>query len=614
MIRFFHLCKKEYGVVAVFLAMLAGGTLYSFHFSSWLHFELDQSYDTLVVERALEQGPGSLPLLGPSIGSGQALRLPPAYYYLEYVSAKVFGDTPVGHASFVPIFAVLSILAAYLLFRRFFRRPIAILLMTLWTLSLYIVLYARFSWNPNILPLLLPFSFYALLRSVSLDEKRNGYWFLMFALVFSLTTQLHVNTFFVLPPVVLVFLLIVRPKFSWRIWLSAIGIVGILYSPLLLNDIHGGGNAAVFQERFSHGVKRWNAVPKAMQVLQYTASNYLLIVSGEDHINGPKLTGIGFDARAQYWWRLGALIGLGALSVLLVLRLFRETDRERRHMLWLMSLWFVISTLYFFALRLDGFNIYPRFFLAVIPIPFFLIGLFLEECFRYWKYGWTIAVMTVMILAHGNIRSLRIYFDQMSRVGEEPIRVQTEDVFPNTARVTLAQQEAIVGYIEEKYRSNGLPVYLNAGHEFTPVFWYHLEKRGISFHEGIKKDQLYAEGNYFFILYADSDMRDALDRFSVEERRDFGALVVYSVVPHPEAVTALRQDPASIKPTLQALQVSKFYTWQQLFSREDGKNDDAKIEEEIRVEEQDTADSALPPSGDEEMSVDQENKSLDDIP
>ena len=66
------------------LIIALGFFLRSYHFTDWLHFELDQARDARVVDAALEGGPGELPLLGPKAG-GTFLRLGPAFYYLQYL-------------------------------------------------------------------------------------------------------------------------------------------------------------------------------------------------------------------------------------------------------------------------------------------------------------------------------------------------------------------------------------------------------------------------------------------------------------------------------------------------------------------------------------------------
>ena len=136
----------------VLLAITAlGFFLRAYHFSDWLHFELDQARDARIVDDGLRGDFFDLPLLGPKAG-GTALRLPPGFYYLEYMSAVVFGGTPYGIAAIVMILSTLSIPVFFFLVRRFFSVKLGLLLTLLFAGSEYFVMYGRFAWNPNLIP------------------------------------------------------------------------------------------------------------------------------------------------------------------------------------------------------------------------------------------------------------------------------------------------------------------------------------------------------------------------------------------------------------------------------------------------------------------------------
>jgi hypothetical protein len=144
--------EKKWELIFVLSLIFLGIFLRTFHFSKWLHFEIDQSYDYLMVSPAVEKGIGNLPLLGPTAGGGRALRLGPAFYYMEYLSAKVFGNNPTGHAMLVLILSIFSLPIFYLFSRRYFSKNISIGLLAIFSTSVYMVLYSRFSWSPNVLP------------------------------------------------------------------------------------------------------------------------------------------------------------------------------------------------------------------------------------------------------------------------------------------------------------------------------------------------------------------------------------------------------------------------------------------------------------------------------
>ena len=91
--KVFNSFKKRYFYIAFLAVLFLGAFLRFYHFADWLHFELDQSRDAKVIDLAIKEGPGALPLLGPK-AAGSFLRLGPAFYYFKYLSALAFGNTP----------------------------------------------------------------------------------------------------------------------------------------------------------------------------------------------------------------------------------------------------------------------------------------------------------------------------------------------------------------------------------------------------------------------------------------------------------------------------------------------------------------------------------------
>ena len=179
--------RKNYIIIALSLIILLGTFLRLYHFSDWLHFELDQSRDAKVIDLALEEGIGNLPLLGPK-AAGSFLRLGPAFYYFQYLSALVFGWTPSGMALIMVFFGIGTIPLFYFLIKRYFANRLSLALTLLFSVSLFLVMYSRFSWNPNALPFFVLLTFLSMLRSVDPEEKKKGRWLVVFfiALVLSL--------------------------------------------------------------------------------------------------------------------------------------------------------------------------------------------------------------------------------------------------------------------------------------------------------------------------------------------------------------------------------------------------------------------------------------------
>lgn len=579
---------------ALFLIILGTGIfLRSYHFSDWLHFEIDQTYDTRLVSPAVENGISSLPLLGPTAGGGRSLRLGPAFYYLEYLSAKIFRNNPAGHAAQILIWSILSLPLFYLFCRRYFSRKISLSLMAVFSFSLYLVLYSRFSWSPNILPFLVLAVFYCLLRGTSRDELQKEKWFLVSVFLGSLASQIHFISFFSVPFVFAFFLLVKRPRFKFKIWAAAAAVFLVIYSPVVISDIKTHGqNLNYFMERL--GLQKTDAPEtkeesgsskkigeKIFQDARYNALEFFLIISGTDTVNGKRLK--GYDAgilcktcKGDAPARILGFLFFGFGLFFLVFNLIREKDAIKKDFLILCALWFAAVFLFLLFITYDGFYIYPRFFLIIGPLAVIFLGFILEKI-MYKKniLTYSVFVLAILLLSYLNLSKIFRNFDQLRKAPfDTEARFETEDIFPDNSRVVYLQYENILDYMLQKQKQNGYPIYLKSIHEFDPVFWYLLEKRNVPFDEfkydPDKEKNVYREGNYFLIS---SDLSKKIKNtgeywsaFDITGRNDFGSLYVLDLSPKEEAVTSEKQDLPRKALSEQSEQISKILTWKKLFN------------------------------------------------
>ena len=553
-------------VVLLSLILTLGIFFRSYHFSDWLHFEIDQSYDTLLVSPAVENGPGNLPLLGPTAGGGRSLRLGPAFYYMEFLSASIFGNTPAGHAAFVLLLSILSLPLFFLLIKRYFSSEISILLLSLYASSLYLILYSRFSWSPNVLPMLLILSFYFLLRSVGKGEKGQDMWFLLAVFSIAIITQIHFNAFFIIPATTILFLAVKRPRYKARTWALALGIFLAVYSPVIISDIQmHGQNLGYFIEKINgDSLEKSNFPEKLMQIVHYHASDYFLIVSGLDYVNGSKLKGYGFQSRSAFPWRVSAIILLIGEILILVRKFLREPAGTRKDFLLLMTIWFFISFAYYFSVIKSGLNIYPRFFLLMAPLPIILLGLLLEWLLQLRRLDLRILTYGIfMALLCSNLVGLKKYYSQLANTQTSPLSIETEDVFPNTARSTLSQQKNIARYIATSSSATGYPTYLTTIHEFESILWYHLKNMGVAFHQNIGDGPLYAQANYYLVTFPKKNLDEYLERFDIQEKQSFGSLIAYKLSPKKRQPLLEKQE-APDEITVQQKQIQQIVTWNKL--------------------------------------------------
>ena len=138
-------------ILVLAVIFLIGLLLRIYHFSDWIHFELDQARDAYLIQRVMDSSPGELPLLGPR-AAGSFLRLGPMFYYIEYVFSVMFNNVITGSAWAVLFFSVLSLPAAFIFFKKGFSNRTSFILTAILSFSVFMVAYSRFAWNPNLLP------------------------------------------------------------------------------------------------------------------------------------------------------------------------------------------------------------------------------------------------------------------------------------------------------------------------------------------------------------------------------------------------------------------------------------------------------------------------------
>lgn len=563
-------CRERKWEVFLLVLIIAGGVfLRTYHFSDWLLFEIDQTYDTRIVSNAIENGIGNLPLLGPTAGGGRALRLGPAFYYMEYASALIFGNTPVGHAALVLILSILAIPLFYIFIRKYFDTTLTLALLALFSMSVYLVLYGRFSWSPNVLPFLILFSFYALLRSVSETETKRDFWFLVAIASIAITSQIHFNAFFTVPLIAVLFLFYKRPLFKPRTWLTAIGIVVIIYAPMILSDISTKGeNASFFLKKVSKGNASFSFKDfrKFTVDLQYTASGYFFVNSGIDRITGGRLKEYGFQNDANLPWRILAIFLFLTQLLLLVWNITKEKMKQKKDFLVLVLLWVLVPFAYFYSLISNNFQIYPRFFLLVAPAAIILFGILLEKLqLQKNSVRRSILIIITIVFILPNAVRLHNHFVQLAEPAKGITPVETEDIFPNDKRLTLREQLTVTEYMLSIQKKNGFPIYLSTYHEYQPAFWYHLSRLGVPYFDKIDFNSLYAQGNYFLIQYPNDGTRGTERAFDIFEKKTFGALSVYTLTPDDGKIKILRQSSNRKEQLDQTIQIQELKTWNDVF-------------------------------------------------
>ena len=573
--------KNKYFWIFVGFFVL-GVFLRSYNFVPWIHLELDQARDATLIDESLNGGMMNLPLLGPR-AAGSFLRLGPISYYIDYAFSVPLNNSVVGSALATLFFSILSMVAFYFLLRRFFSKNISLATGAIFATSLFLITYSRFAWNPNLLPFFIILFFLALLRAVDdEDEKNQGMWLLISAFAFGILSQLHFLAMIVVFISAVAFLVFKRPRIKMIFWAGSVLIVFFLNLPLIINDIKSGGDnikqlTGTVEEK-SDSKAKYDIVEKVIKNYTENSLSYWTIVSGSQSAELPRiateLKAKKLDIECKESCRnnlnkgiLAAIFfGLGVL-ILLVESIIEKEPRKKDFLI-LNAILFLISFGIYTTLAYD---LSPRFYLIIIPLPFIFWGLIMYELSRLIKISnlvWAVAIIFVAFNLYFTIE----FFNQLAKAKSEMIEMKNDKILRQKTRITLEQQELIVDYIEKIYKKNNYAVLYHGQSEFHRAFAYLLDKRNIP-RDGISMGDSHTtcrKGNYFLIIRTQSDkdnFANYFDRFTVLEEKKFGTLTVYHLTPKANIINCEVPDQSKFRTYKdEGGAVAERYTWKEIFN------------------------------------------------
>ncbi len=576
--------------------MLIGGFFRFAYYEQWMHYQLDQARDYKVIAAALEKGPGELPLQGPkaagnvhidSDGDGVAedkttLRLGPLYYYLSYLSALVFGNSPPGSTMFILIFSLFTIPLFFFFVREFFRENIALALSVLVSVSLFFVIYSRFGWNPNLMPFFSLLTAYSLLQ-MSKHTSRSGWWLVLCAVSFAFLSHMHFLALVTFGVTALGYLLWVRPRIGWKYWCVAVSAFVFLNIPLILNDVKTNGeNAKAFVASIrgeSGEEKTTSRVLVTRNILEHAEMAWV-VLTGDQNIAVPKVKKAGHVVCEELC--KGALpksllsllyIMLGFVSWLWLLK--RTKNSDGKNFLRLTGLWALFTFVIYIPL---AFELAPRFFLMLAPLFVIFFG-FILSTVLYRKNQRNILFLRIIffILIFSNTFFVGQYFLQLKDAGKNSsFRLPYADlILKEKTRVTLGQLQDVRDRILTDVRANGAPVHIHAQAEYKRAIWERIvEHDDYPFYGVGDLRRVYPQGNYYLLIRSQSDFsnvfKNFVDLYDVEQTEHFGTLTLHtlSVKDNLPEGTLVSTDPVFEKredPVFSSSAQPR-YLWRQIFT------------------------------------------------
>lgn len=547
----------------------------TYNHHDWLFFKWDQARDATLLSYAIENGPEHLPLLGPRAAKadGDYLRLGPAYYYTQYISGVLFQSTKPDVFAYPDLlFSILTIPMFFIFLRLYFSRRLSLLSTALYAGSFIIIQHSRFSWNPNSVPLFMLLALYGLLQFTRAREfKYKLRWISLWAFAFAIASQYHFFALFSLTATSGAFIFfyilsddkekflskkrfkrIKRTVFSKTTvfyTLASLLIIGFLYFPVILSEMNSSWNntkrfISVVADRsdiddgeaIEESSKAKTFEEKLKRNFREQAKGYSLITIGKSHRKGNKADPITIT--------FGLFLLFG--SLLLAYKEMRiKADSSKKNFLLILLLW---SGLFFIITIPNSYQLRPRYFSPVFPVPFIMLALwfsFLDK--KLAKNYWVFVGMIAFILLAFNARETSLWFKEQADSQIKSIDTYRTFILKREDGVTLGQLERATDYIYKNKNSKTVLFYTKP--EYKAPVKYLLSQNKDSNLNLVSADNVgRLEGvDTLFVVVTKRGGTDSIKKaiapFLTEvSQKQFGQLMVFEMKIDKEKVTANRKE------------------------------------------------------------------------
>lgn len=221
--------KKGF-LLPLILIILIAAFVRLYRINDYMHFLGDEGRDALVVKRMVVDLDPTF--IGPITSVGN-IYLGPIYYYFMTPFMILSGMNPVGPAIMIALMSLGTIILLYKIGYEYFDRNAAIISSLLYALSPFVIIYSRFSWNPNAVPFFALLIIYSLIKVIADNEIK---WLWLTGLSLGIILQLHyISLMFV--PIIILSLLVYRKLSLKNIFILIISFV-IPLIPYLAFEFH----------------------------------------------------------------------------------------------------------------------------------------------------------------------------------------------------------------------------------------------------------------------------------------------------------------------------------------------------------------------------------------
>lgn len=508
--------REKFVILVLGIIVITAFAVRFYNFHDWLYFKMDQSRDAFLIDNVVKSGPGYLPLLGPRAGATKVshgyLRLGPAFYYFQYISAKIFNSTQPDVLAYPDLFfSILTIPLLYLFVRFYFSKINSLLITTMYAFSFIVIQYSRFAWNPNSLLFFTLLSFYSLLKFLNTEEKiKKIIWTILWAIGVGIGSQLHFIGLFGLIGISAAILFIhyrpwsktQRKKLkSGRVWkkfalyfFTFFATFLLIFSPVIISDVmKKGENTKNFIEAFSTKPKKKPFFYKLNRSINKQAKYYCLLTTSQCYQGKAD-----FNSKVLVLSVAIMLSGIVLSIYNLVRKKYGQNDNIKKDFLWLLLLWFWV--LFILAVPLYS-SLRARFFIFVFPLPFIFLGLvyeYLESILS--KRAVYVAVLATAGIIFLNTKGTRAWFNEQKESQMRSLNINQTLILKNQDGVTLGQLEKAADYMYRQTKPGNVIYYYVKPEHVLPIKYALLMENDPNLGYTTISNTHDSQGQYFAII------------------------------------------------------------------------------------------------------------------
>jgi 4-amino-4-deoxy-L-arabinose transferase-like glycosyltransferase len=321
---------------------------------------------------------GLLPITSNTASIGIAQ--PPGVIYL-FMPIAALSANPLWGALLVGIFTTAAILLTYFFTRRYYGRFAGVVAALLYATAAKPLIYARFIWQPNLMPPFVVLFMFALFLGVV--ERRKG-WLFPALVLFGILFQMHPITLLLALPL-LAAVVLAPGTLRWRDLILALTFLLVIFSPYLIWEVY---------TRFADVHTLFTLAKQRVHIDGQAIRFYRIFLSPFDTLPTNLHSVVRMLAPALSWLSivvpLLTLCGFVTASVLLLRSRWNGvrnwwTDlrgEPYRCGLLLLLTWQIVPLL---ILSRHAIDLHSQYFFMFLPGPFILIGLFLAKAVAWFQ-------------------------------------------------------------------------------------------------------------------------------------------------------------------------------------------------------------------------------------